>query len=151
MDPEFYELAGANDIAASEESSDIDIEGTIRFGAAQEHADGADALENGVSRGPLVLEEIEANLAGLQGDVGVDDGRDKGHLGGLVRIGGRDADLEEPAAIIIAASDALAVDDGLPLEQITLVDGAKALNAGLLLSLYVPGIEFLDEPLDGTS
>ena len=53
------------------------------------------------------------------------------------------------ARTVVTVSYALAVDDGLPLEQVALVDRAQALDARLVLLLDAPSVELLEEALGG--
>ena len=53
---------------------------------------------DGVCGRPASLEQVEADLARLEVDIGVADGRDEADGGRRVRVGGRDVDVEEPCA-----------------------------------------------------
>lgn len=53
---------------------------------------------DGICGCPARLEQIEADLAGLEVDVGVADGRYEAHGGRRVGIGVGDVDVEEPCA-----------------------------------------------------
>lgn len=100
--PELDQPARADHVPAAQQRRDVDVERAVRLGVPEQHAHGAHALEHAVGGGPGVLEQIEADLARLQRDVGVDDGRGKGHLGGLERIRRGKGDLEKPTAICAA-------------------------------------------------
>lgn len=54
---------------------------------------------------------------------------------------------EEVARTIVATAYALAIDDGLPLEQVAVIDGPEALYARLVLALNAPCVELLAESL----
>lgn len=86
------------DVAATQQRRHVDVQGAVSVGAAEQHADGAQALENAVRRRPGVLEEVEADLARVERDVGVHNLRDKGDFRGVQRVGLREGDCEEPAS-----------------------------------------------------
>ena len=48
---------------------------------------------DGVCGRPACLEQVEADLARLEVDIGVADGRDEADGGRGVRVGGRDVDV----------------------------------------------------------
>ena len=72
----------------------------------------------------LGRQQREADLAGLEVDVGVADGRDEGNLGRLERVLGRDGDLEEPEAAVVGRA-AHAAQHGLPVEEVVVRDGTE--------------------------
>lgn len=138
-----HQLSRPQNIASSQQRRDIDVERAVRLGIAQQHAHGAHALQHAVRRRPFVLEQVEADLARLQRNVGVHNGRHEAHLGRLQGILRGDLDVNEPAALysnqkelaknrrkkkeitrkkgierltIVARSNLPPVDDGLPLE-----------------------------------
>lgn len=51
------------------------------------------------------------------------------------------------ARTIVSVADAVAVDDGLPLQQLVLAHGAQALDTRLGWGLLLPGGELLEETL----
>ena len=72
----------------------------------------------------LGREQREADLAGLEVDIGMADGRDEGDLGRLERVFGRDGDLEEPQTAVVGRA-AHAAQHGFPVEEIVVRDGAE--------------------------
>lgn len=102
-DPEFDEATGTDVVAGAEQGGEVDVERGVSLGATEKHAHGADALEHAVGRGPgpALLEQVQADLARLQTDVGVHHGRGEGDLRRLERVRGRDGYAEEPAAFCL--------------------------------------------------
>lgn len=96
--PKLDQPLGPQDIAAPQQRRHVDVQGAVRVGAAEQHADGAQALEDAVRRRPGVLEEVEADLARVERDVGVHDLRDKGDFRGVEGVGLREGDCKEPAS-----------------------------------------------------
>lgn len=97
--PELDEPPRAQDVPTPQEGRDVDVEGAVGLGAREEHAHGPDALEHAVGRRPRVLEEVEAYLARLQGDVGVDNRRGEAHPRRLQRVLRRNLNRDEPSAV----------------------------------------------------
>jgi hypothetical protein len=89
---------GAHIILLPHELGNIDIQGTVRLGARQQLMYARHGGRDGVGWGPRRLEQIEADLAGLEVDVGVADGRDEADRGRRKGVGVWDVDVEGPAA-----------------------------------------------------
>lgn len=96
--PILGQALGGEVIAGAQEGGDVDVEGGVDSGAGEEHADGADALEDGVGGGPGVLQKVEADLAVPQRHVRVHDLRPERDLRRRQRIRRRHFDAEKPAA-----------------------------------------------------
>ncbi len=101
--PQLDQLARTDDVTAAQKRRDVDVERRVRLRAAEQHADGADALEHAVRGRPGVLEQVEADLAVLQRNVGVHDLRDEAHPGRLEGVLVGDVDGEKPAAACVTS------------------------------------------------
>ena len=97
--PQLDQPPRAQDVAAPQQRRDVDVERAVGHGVRQQHAHGAHALEHRVRRRPLVLEQVQADLARLQRDVGVHDRRREADRRRLQRVRRRDGDVQEPAAV----------------------------------------------------
>ena len=92
----------------------------------------------------LRRQQREADLAGLELDVRVADGRDEFDLGWLERVFSGDGDVEEPeAAVVGRAADA--AKDGFPVEEVVVGDGAEV-QEGLVWGRGVV-LDLVDEAL----
>lgn len=80
--PQLHQPPRANDIPAAQQGGGVDVERGVDLGVGQQAvADGAHRLEDAIGRGPGVFKQVEADLARVEGNVGVHDGRDKGDFG----------------------------------------------------------------------
>jgi len=89
---------GTHIILLPEQLRDIHIQRAVRLSARQQLMYARHGGRDGVCRRPRRLEQIEADLAGLEVDVGVADGGDEADGGRGVRVGGWNVDVEGPAA-----------------------------------------------------
>ena len=106
-------------------------QGIIGIGIRQQGQNGQQDLGNGQRRGPLVLENVQADdAAGIH--IGMIDLRHKGDLRGLKGIisGEVDVHFEDPAGERGIAGPH---DDAGPVIQITLLFGATGAAAGRIL------------------
>ena len=91
-------------VAGTQQGGDIDVKRGVGLGAAKQHAHGAHALEHAVgwSPGAALLEQVQADLARLQTDVGVNHGRRERDLRRLQRVRRGYGYAEEPATFCVA-------------------------------------------------
>lgn len=109
--PELDEPPGAEGVAGAQQGRGVDVEGAVGLGRREQHADGADALEDAVGGGPGALaaasrpavQEVEADLARLERHVGVHHGGREGDPRRLEGVRRRDGDAEEPATFCFPA------------------------------------------------
>jgi hypothetical protein len=92
------ERLSANVVAQAEHLGNVDVEGAVGLGAGEQLVDRRHGGGDCVGRGPRRLEQIEADFARVEVDVGVADGRDEAHRGRDERVGLGNVDVEEPAA-----------------------------------------------------
>lgn len=88
-----------NIIARPKQLRNIHIQRTVRLRTSEQLVYARHRARNGIRRRPSRLEQVEADLAGFEIDVGVADGRyeaDGGWREGILR---GDRDGEEPAAV----------------------------------------------------
>ncbi len=96
--PKLNQPPRTQDVTAPQQGRHVDVERAVRLRAAEEHADGAHALEHAVGGRPGILEQVEADLAVLQRNVWVDDLRGEAHLRWSEGVFFGDGDGDEPAA-----------------------------------------------------
>lgn len=96
--PELDQPPGADRVAVPHQRGEVDVERAVRLRAAEEHSHGAHGLEDAVRGRPRVLEEVEADLTRVGGDVGVQYRRDELDLGRMEWVRRRDGDGQQPSA-----------------------------------------------------
>jgi hypothetical protein len=85
-------------IALPEQLRDVNVQWAVWLSTGQQLVYARHSRSDGVCGRPACLEQVEADLACLEVDVGVADGRDEADSGRRVGVGGRDVDVEEPCA-----------------------------------------------------
>ena len=88
----------AHIIALSKQLRDVDVQRAVWLSTGQQLVYARHGRRDGVCGRPARLEQVEADLARLEVDVGVADGREEADGGRRVGVGGRDVDVEEPCA-----------------------------------------------------
>lgn len=96
--PQLHQPPRAEGVAGPQQGGAVDVERGVDLGVRQQGPDGADRLEHRVRGGPGALEQVQADLARREGDVGVHHGRGEAHLRRGEGVVGRDEDGEEPSA-----------------------------------------------------
>jgi hypothetical protein len=100
--PQLNQPPGSNSIPLPQQRRNVHIQRRVDPGCRQQHPDGAYTLEYAISRRPRVLEQVETDLARLQVNIGVHDGRHELDGRRVQRVGRRDGDAEEPAAVYLS-------------------------------------------------
>lgn len=113
----------AKQVALPQQLRDINVEWGIGLGGGEELVDGGQSGGDGEGRAPGGLEGVEADLAGLEVHVRVADGSDKLDIRRGERIGRRNADVEEPAAVFVCSARH-ASHHSCPVRQLVVVHGA---------------------------
>lgn len=98
--PQLHEPPRPNPIARPQQRRRIHIQRRVHLGIPQQPvADRPHRLHDAVRGRPRILEQVEADLARLERDVGVHNRREEADLRRRVRVRRREADREEPAAV----------------------------------------------------
>ena len=108
---------------------DHGVLGVVGLGGAEQGLQGEQGGADGEGGRPLVLEDVEADGAGLGADVGVPDLGLEAHLGRLVGVLGGQADVDvEDAALVDGVLGA--EDVALPVAEVAAEE--RDLDVGLL-------------------
>lgn len=107
--PELDQPPGADGVPGPQQGGAVDVERRVDLRVGQQGPDGAHRLEDRVGRGPGGLEQVEADLARLERDVGVHHGRGEAHLRRGEGVVGRDLDGEEPPAFCVRGGKQMCV------------------------------------------